>query len=170
MRQTQSEIDARELSDTLMSGHQVSAHTDTYTTNTFLMAQIQKLQQELAQTKAENIIYKAQVEERSSSSTFVQNLLNQLTNKVENIRVHLIPRLNSIQATQMNTTDDIANMTNSHYELANYSLQLDFIQGQLFNLHTQSNHSDAYMKAHFRQVETSIKSSHNRNGSPLLHG
>ena len=56
VRQTQSETVARELSDTLLSDHQVSAHTDTYTTNTLLMAQIQKLQQDLAQTKAENII------------------------------------------------------------------------------------------------------------------
>ena len=54
VRQIQSETVARELSDTLLSDHQVSAHTDTYTSNTDLMAQIQKLQQELAQTKAEN--------------------------------------------------------------------------------------------------------------------
>ena len=125
VRQTLSEIDARELSDTLLSDHQVSAHTDTYTSNTDLIAQIQKLQQELAQTKAENQIYKAQVEERSSSSTSVQNQLTQLTNKVENIRVSLIPRLNSIQATQMNQADDIASTTDSHAQLANYSLQLD---------------------------------------------
>ena len=73
MRQTLSETNAHELSDTLLSDHQVSSHTDKYTSNTDLIAQIQKLQQELAQTKAENQIYKAQVEERSSSSTSVQN-------------------------------------------------------------------------------------------------
>ena len=77
VRQTQSETHARELRETLMSDHQVSAHTDI---NTFLMAHIQQLQHELAQTKAENIIYKAQVEEQSSSSTSVQNQLTQLTN------------------------------------------------------------------------------------------
>ena len=120
-----------------MSDHQVSAHTDTYTPNTVLMAQIQKLQHELAQTKAENQIYKGQVEERSSSSTSVQNQLNQLTNEVENIRVSLVPKLNTIQTTQMNAVADIASMTYSHAQLANYSLQLDFIQGQLFNLQTQ---------------------------------
>ena len=132
----------------------MSAHTDTYTSNTDLMTQIQKLQRELAQTKDENKIYKAQVEERSSSSTSVKNQLTQLTNEVVNIRVSLIPRLNSIQATQMNTTDDITSTTDS--QLANYSLQLDFIQGQLFNLQTQANHSDAYMKTYFREVESSI--------------
>ena len=70
-----SETAAREQSETLLSDHHMSAHTDTYTSNTDLLAQIQKLQQELAQTKAENQIYKAQVEERSSSSTSVQNQL-----------------------------------------------------------------------------------------------
>ena len=163
VRQTLSEIDARRLSDTLLSDHQVSAHTDTYTSNTDLIAQIQKLEQ----TKAENQIYKAQVEERSSSSTSVQNQLTQLTNKVENIRVSLIPRLNSIQATQMNQADDIASTTDSHAQLANYLLQLDFIQGQLFNLQTQVNHSDAYMKTHFRQVEGSID--HLTTGTSLLY-
>ena len=155
------------MSDTLLSDHQVSAHTDTYTSNTDLIAQIQTLQQELAHTKDENKIYKAQVEERSSSSTYVKNQLTQLTNEVENIRVSLIPKLNSIQATQMNTTNDIASTTDYHAQLENYSLQLDFIQGQLFNLQTQANHSDAYMKTHFRQVESSID--HLTTGMSLLY-
>ena len=80
VRQTQSETHARELSETLMSDHQVSAHTDT---NTFLMAQIQQLQHELAQTKAENIVFKAQVEERSSSSTSVKTQLEQLKDEIQ---------------------------------------------------------------------------------------
>ena len=122
-----SETAARDHSEILLSDHQLSAHTDTYTPNTELLAQIKKLQQELAQTKAENQMYKAQVEERSSSSTSVQNQLTQLTNEVENIRVSLIPRLNSIQGTQMIQAEDIANMTDSHAEMANYSLYLDYI-------------------------------------------
>ena len=56
VRKTLSETDARELSDTLLSDHQVSAHTDIYTSNTDLITQIQKLQQELAHIKAENQI------------------------------------------------------------------------------------------------------------------
>ena len=67
-----SETAAREQSETLLSDHQLSAHTDTYTPNTDLLSQIKQLQQELAQTKAENHLYKAQVEERTSS-TSVQN-------------------------------------------------------------------------------------------------
>ena len=43
VRQTLSEKDARELSDTLLSDHQMSAQTDTYTSNTDLIAQIPKL-------------------------------------------------------------------------------------------------------------------------------
>ena len=69
----------------------------------------------------------------------------------------LIPRFNSIQATQMNQSDDISSISDSHAQLDNYSLQLDFIQGQLFNLQTQANHSDVYMKTHFKQVEGSIE-------------
>ena len=134
----------------------MSAHTDTYTINTFLMAQIQQLQQELAQKKGEKFIYKAQVEERSSFSTSVQNQLTQLTNKVENIRVTLIPKLNSIQATLLNTDDDIARMTDSYTQLENYSLQLDFMQGQLFNLQTKTGHNDSYMKTHFKKVEDAL--------------
>ena len=152
-----SEIDAREQSETFLSNRQLSAHTDTYTPNTDLLAQIKQLQHELAQTKAENQIYKAQVEERSSSSTSVQNQLKHLTNEVENIRVSLIPNLNSIQATQMNQADDIASTTDSHAQLANYSLQMDYLQGQIFTLQTQVNHSDDYIKTHFRQVEGSIE-------------
>ena len=140
-----SETTTREQSETLLS-----VHTDTYTPNTELLAQIKQLQQELAQTKAENRLYKAQVKERSSSSTSVQNHLRQLTNEVENIRESLIPKFNSVQATLMNQSDDIASISNSHAHLANYSLQLDFIQGQLFNLQTQTNHSDVYMKTHFK--------------------
>ena len=140
-----------------MSDYQLSAHTDTYTPNTELLAQIKQLQQELAQTKAENQMYKAQVEERSFSSTSVKNQLTQLTNEVENIRVSLIPRLNSIQGTQMIQAEDISSITDSHAELANYSLQLDYLQGQLFTLQNQVNHSDVYMKTHFKQVEGSIE-------------
>ena len=95
-----SETDARAHSETLMSDHEQSAHTDTYTPNTQnteLLKQIKKLQAELAQTKAKNQIYKAHVKERSSSSTSVQNQLNQLKNEVGNFRVSLIPKSNAIQ-------------------------------------------------------------------------
>ena len=67
----------------------------------------------------------------------------------------------------MNQSDDIANTSDSHAQLANYSLQLDFIQGQLFNLQTQANHSDVYMKTHFKQVEGSIE--HLTTGMSLLY-
>ena len=52
VRQIQTKIVARELSDTLLSDYQASAHIDTYTLNIDPIAQIQKLQQELAQNKS----------------------------------------------------------------------------------------------------------------------
>ena len=155
-----SETDAREQSETLLSDREMSAHTDTYTLNTQnteLLEQIKKLQAELAQTKADNQIYNAQVEERSSFSTSVQNQLNQLKNEVENFRIGLIPRLNSIQEVQMNQAEDIANTINSHAQLANYSLQMDYLQGQIFTLQNQLAHTDADMKIHFKKVEGSIE-------------
>ena len=165
-----SETDAREQSETLLSDRELSAHIDTYTLNTQntgLLEQIKKLQAELAQTKTENQIYKAQVEERSSSSTSVQNQLFRLKTEVENIRVSLIPRLNSIQETQMNQADDIANTLDSHSQLANYCLQMDYLQGQIFTLQDQLAHTDADMKIHFQKVEGSIE--HLTTGMSLLY-
>ena len=162
-----SETDAREPSETLMSDRDPSAHTDTYTQNTELLEQIKKLKAELAQTKAENQIYKAQVEERSSSSTSVQNQLNQLKTEVENFRVGLIPKLNSIQETQVNQADDISSTLDSHAQLANYCLQMDYLQGQIFTLQDQLAHTDADMKIHFHKVEGSID--HLTTGMSLLY-
>ena len=107
------------------------------------------------------------MEERSSSSTSVQNQLNQLKNELENIRVSLIPRLNSIQETQMNQVEDIANTVDSHAQLANYSLQMDYLQGQIFTLQNQLSHSDIFMKTHFKQVEGSID--HLTTGMSLIY-
>ena len=165
-----SETDAREQSETLMSDREQSAHTDTYTPNTQntdLLEQIKKLQAELAETKAENQIYKAHVEERSSSSSSVRNQLNQLKNEVENFRVSLIPKLNAIQEIQMNQAEDIANTIDSHAQLANYSLQMDYLQGQIFTLQTQLAHTDIFMKTHFKKVEGSIE--HLTTGMSLLY-
>ena len=162
-----SETDAREPSETLMSDREQSAHTDTYTQNTELLEQIKKLQAELAQTKAKNQIYKAQVEERSSSSTSVQNQLNQLKTEVENIRLTLTPKLNSIQETQIHQADDIASTLDSHAQLANYCLQMDYLQGQIFTLQDQLAHTDIDIKIHFKKVEGSID--HLTTGMSLLY-
>ena len=75
VRQTLSEKNAREESETLLSDREVSAHTDT---NTALLAQLIALQQELERTKAENIKFKAHVYERSSLSTSINIQLIQL--------------------------------------------------------------------------------------------
>ena len=79
----------------------------------------------------------------------------------------LIPRLNSIQETQMNQTDDIASTLYSHAQLANYCLQMDYLQGQIFTLQDQLAHTDADMKIHFHKVEGSID--HLTTGMSLLY-
>ena len=162
-----SETVAREQSETLLSDRELSAHTDTYTLNTDLLEQIRKLQEELAKTKAENQLYKAQVEERSSSSTSVQNQLNQLKTEVENIRLTLTPKLNSIQETQMHQADDIASTLDSHAKLDNYCLKMDYLQGQIFTLQDQLAHTDIDMRTHFKKVEGSID--HLTTGMSLLY-
>ena len=125
---------AREQSETLMSARQLSAHTDTYTLNT----ETPRSNQETARgnwlrLKLKIISIKHKWKERSSSSTSVQNQLAQLKDELENIRVSLIPKLNSIQATQMNQAEHIASTIDSHAQLANYSLQMDYLQGQIFH-------------------------------------
>ena len=67
----------------------------------------------------------------------------------------------------MNQAEDIANTINSHAQLANYSLQMDYLQGQIFTLQNQSAHTDADMKIHFKKVEGSIE--HLTTGMSLLY-
>ena len=74
--QTLSETHAREMSDTLTREIQVSAHTDTYTA--MQLAHIADLQEHLFKTQDDKEILQAQVVERSSSSTSVNNQLGLL--------------------------------------------------------------------------------------------
>ena len=67
----------------------------------------------------------------------------------------------------MNHAEDIANTIDSHAQLANYSLQMDYLQGQMFTLQTQLAHTDIDMKTHFKQVEGSIE--HLTTGMSLLY-
>ena len=114
VRQTLSDTDARKESETLLSDCEVSARTDT---NNALLAQLAALQQELEKTMAENVQFKAQVVERSSSSTYVNNQLIQIKEEIHNIRKSLIPKLNSIQTSQLQTTTDISSLTDSQLQL-----------------------------------------------------
>ena len=67
----------------------------------------------------------------------------------------------------MNQANDIASTIDSHAQMANYSLQMDYLQGQIYTLQTQINHIDAFMKTHFKQVEGSIE--HLTTGISLLY-
>ena len=53
----------------------------------------------------------------------------------------------------MNQAEDIASTIDSHAQLANYSLHMDYLQGQIFTLQTQLSHTDIFMKTHFKKVE-----------------
>ena len=154
VRKTLSDTHAREQSETLLSDRKVSAHTDT---NTLLLAQISALQQELAQTKAENIIFKAQVVERSSSSTSVNTQLVQLKDEIQNIRTSLIPKLNSLQTSQQQATTDIASISQSQFQQADNGLQLATISGQVDVLHISVLENDNVVALRFERVEERLE-------------
>ena len=128
VRQTTSNTLARKESETLLSDCEVSAYIDT---NTILLAQIAALQQELETTKAENVKFKAQVVERSSSSTSVNIQLVQLKEEIQNIRTSFIPKMNSIQTSQLNDDADIAILTDSQSLISDNDIQLALLSGQM---------------------------------------
>ena len=154
MRQTLSDTHAREVSETLLSDREVSAHTDT---NTALLAQLTALQQELERTNAENKKFKAQVGERSSSNTSVNNQLIQLKDEIKNIRTSFIPKLNSIQTSQLNVAVDIESITYSQSQLSGYAMQLALLNGQVDSLQTKVLNSDNFFKYHFSNIEGGIE-------------
>ena len=67
----------------------------------------------------------------------------------------------------MHQADDSANTLDSHAQLENYCLQMDYLQGQIFTLQDQLAHTDADMKIHFQKVEGSID--HLTTGISLLY-
>ena len=150
VRQTLSETHARKESEMLLSDREVSAHT---ATNTALVAQLAALQQELEKTKAENALFKTHVVERSSSSTSVNIQLIQLKEEIQNIRNNFIPKLNSIQTSQLNATSDITILKYSQSLLSDNALQLSLISGQMDLLQSKAIASDNFVKKNFQKVE-----------------
>ena len=105
-----SETQACEASETLMSETQVSAHTDT---NTALLLQLDAMKKQLEATQAENVKLKAQVVEQSSSSTSVQRQLADIKDELDALKLNIIPKINSVQDSQMKTSEDIHSLTDS---------------------------------------------------------
>ncbi|KAK1356704.1 hypothetical protein POM88_049960 [Heracleum sosnowskyi] len=115
-RQTRSDTQARELSET-----------------------------PLREIEAENNILKAQVVERSSSSTSVTNQLGTIKDDLEGLKGTLLPKLNAIQQSQVLVASDISDLTMSNVhisesvkEIATISANVDFIlqtadENQTFN-------------------------------------
>ncbi|KAL8118982.1 hypothetical protein AgCh_016467 [Apium graveolens] len=106
------ETQARELSEPNTRDIQVSAHRDTNTEN--LLAQIAALKEQLAKSQAEAQTFKAQVVERSSSSTSVNNQLAFIRNDISDFKTSVIPKLNSIQESPTLSADDIVNFCSLH--------------------------------------------------------
>ncbi|KAK1356366.1 hypothetical protein POM88_049622 [Heracleum sosnowskyi] len=138
--QTQSDTQARELSETPLREIEVSAHTDT---NTALLNQLADLQRKLQETQAENNLLKAQVVAQSSTS--VSNQLGTVKDDLQGFKNNLILRLNSIQQSQVLVASDISDLTTSNAqisesvkEIASISTKVDFIlqtsdENQRFN-------------------------------------
>ncbi|KAK1392928.1 hypothetical protein POM88_011984 [Heracleum sosnowskyi] len=132
-RQTQSDTQAREQSETPSREIEMSAHNDTYTAS--LLAQIAGLQKQLQQTQAEKYILKAQVVERSSSSTSVTNQLGTIKDEIEGLKTTLVPMMNAIQESQVLVASDISEFITSNTEIiesvkqiASISTRVDYIQ------------------------------------------
>ncbi|KAK1397204.1 hypothetical protein POM88_007067 [Heracleum sosnowskyi] len=141
MSQIQSDTQARELSETPLRAIEVSAHTDTNTA--FLLNQLDDLQKKLRETQAENNLLKAQVVAQSSTS--VSNQLGTVKDDLQGLKNNLLPRLNSIQQSQVLVASDISDLTTSNAqisesvkEIASISTKVDFIlqtsdENQRFN-------------------------------------
>ena len=152
--QTLSETHAREESETLLSDRDVSADIDT---KTALLAQLKALQQELERTKAENIKFKAQVNERSSSSTSVNTQLIQLMEELQNIRTSMILRFNSIQTSQQQDSKDISHLTDSQSQYSDSILQIASISEQVNTLQTQMFEADNSVHFRFDRVDEMLE-------------
>ncbi|KAK1400955.1 hypothetical protein POM88_000560 [Heracleum sosnowskyi] len=140
MSQTPSDTQARELSETPLRAIEVSAHTDI---NTALLKQLADLQRKLQDTQAENTLLKAQVVAQSTTS--VSNQLGTVKYDLEGLKNTLLPKLNSIQQSQVLVASDISELTTSNAqisesvkEIAAISTKVDFIlqtadENQTFN-------------------------------------
>ena len=107
--------------------------------------------------KLKNEKFKAQVVERSSSSTSVNNQLIELKEEIQNIRISFIPKLNSIQTSTLNDASDIASLTDSQSLISDHVLQLALLSGQVDLLQGKVIASDNFAKQHFQKVEGGIE-------------
>ncbi|KAK1397586.1 hypothetical protein POM88_007449 [Heracleum sosnowskyi] len=173
MNQTPSETQARELSETPLRAIEVSAHTDT---NTALLNQLADLQRKLQETQAENNLLKAQVVAQSTTS--VSNQLGTVKDDLEGLKNNLLPRLNSIQQSQVLVASDISDLTTSNAqisesvkEIAAISTKVDFIlqttdENQRFNEERMSKLEGGmeHLNEGMKHLYNMIKKSHQPTG------
>ncbi|KAK1403702.1 hypothetical protein POM88_003307 [Heracleum sosnowskyi] len=128
--QTLSETHSRESSETPTRELQLSAHTDINTG--LLLAKIVDLEKSLRESQAEKEFFRAQVVERSFSSTSVNNQLGMLRFDVDNLKLSLFPKMNPIQASNLQVTSVLSDLRTSQREINIISTKVDSLQKMCF--------------------------------------
>ncbi|KAK1397067.1 hypothetical protein POM88_006930 [Heracleum sosnowskyi] len=72
----------------------------------------------LREIEAEKEILKAQVVERSSSSTSVTNQLGMIKDDIEGLKTSLLPKINAVQQSQVLVASDISDLTTSNAQIS----------------------------------------------------
>ncbi|KAK1357005.1 hypothetical protein POM88_050261 [Heracleum sosnowskyi] len=150
-RQTQSDTQAREVSETPSREIEMSAHNDTYTAS--LLAQIADLQKQLQQTQAEKEILKAHVVEHSSSSTSVTNQLGHIRDEIQGVKDTLIPKINAVQESQVLVASDISELTISNAEIRESVRKIDSISTQVNSIQETVDDNQWYNNQRFTNLE-----------------
>ncbi|KAK1390320.1 hypothetical protein POM88_018498 [Heracleum sosnowskyi] len=148
---TQSETQAREVSETPSKEIEMSAHNDTYTAS--LLAQIANLQKQLQESQAEKDILKAQVVERSTSSTSVTNQLGSMRDELEGVKVTLVPKMNAIQESQVLMASDMSELLVSNAEIREAIKQIPMISTKVDSFQDTIDENQYFNDERFTKIE-----------------
>ncbi|KAK1369608.1 hypothetical protein POM88_035700 [Heracleum sosnowskyi] len=129
----------------------MSAHNDTYTAS--LLAQIAGLQKQLQETQAEKDILKAQVVERSSSSTSVTNQLGTIKDEIEGLKTTLLPKMNAIQESQVLVASDISEIITSNAEITESVKQISSISTRVDSIQETVDENQWFNDERFARIE-----------------
>ena len=97
------------------------------------------------------------MDERSSSTTFVNTQLIQLKEELQNIRTSLIPKLNSVQTSQQQDSEDIAHLIESQIQYSDSILQIAFLSGEVDTLQSQMFETDKHVHLRFYRVDERLE-------------
>ncbi|KAK1394679.1 hypothetical protein POM88_013735 [Heracleum sosnowskyi] len=150
-RQTQSDTQAREQSETPSREIEMSAHNDTYTAS--LLAQIAGLQKQLQETQDEKDILKAQVVERSFSSTSITNQMGTIKDEIEGLKTTLLPKMNAIQESQVLVASDISEIITSNIEITESVKQIASISTRVDSIQETVDENQWFNDERFARIE-----------------